>query len=317
MRIFRKIGVHVQEGLGEVVLDPRRPCHGSIVTHGHMDHMAEGALMTPQTRDIMGVRIGSRKGTSLEYDTEIEYNGFPVIFRDAGHVFGSAMVRLNDIMYTGDFNPEGGVTCGKAQPEECDVLIVEATYGKPGFVFGPKSDVVEDILSWAETQLESGPVAMSGYEFGKAQELIGLMNKVTDDVITTDKIADIADIYRAHGVPLKYRRLSEVTEEERRSPHAFVAAKSMLKRPASPEIESLRKLGGKTAYASGWCAIYNFDRSYDIDAQFPLSDHADFSGLMSFIEDCHPRKVLTTHGQSKHLAREVRRRLRIEAEALD
>ncbi|MFQ5910290.1 MAG: hypothetical protein ACE5IJ_06160 [Thermoplasmata archaeon] len=317
MRISRKIGIHVQEGLGEVVLDPRRPCHGAIVTHGHMDHMAEGALMTPQTRDIMGVRIGSRKCTPLEYDTEMEYNGFSVVFKDAGHVFGSAMVRLDNVLYTGDFNPEGGVTCGKAQPEECNVLVVEATYGKPGFVFGPKSDVIEDILSWAETQLESGPVAMSGYEFGKAQELIGLMNQITEDVVTTDKIADIADIYRAHGVPLKYRRLSEVTEEERRDPHVFIGTKSMLKRPVSPEIESLRKLGGRTAYASGWCAIYNFGRSYDIDAQFPLSDHGDFSALISFIEDCRPRKVLTTHGQSKHLAREVRRRLRIEADALD
>ncbi|MFQ6107630.1 MAG: hypothetical protein ACE5QF_08630 [Thermoplasmata archaeon] len=317
MRVFKKIGVHIQEGLGEVVLDPRKPCHGAIVTHGHMDHMAEGALMTPKTRDIMGVRIGSRKCTPLEYDTEREYNGFPVLLRDAGHVFGSAMVRLSNILYTGDFNPEGGVTCGRARPEECDVLIVEATYGKPGFVFGPKSDVVQDILSWAETQLESGPVMISGYEFGKAQELIGLMNQIDANVITTDRIADIADVYRRHGVPLKYRRLSEATEEERRSPHVFVASKSMLRHPVSPEIEFLRKIGGKACYASGWCAIYNFERSYDIDAQFPLSDHGDFSALMSFIEECRPRRVMTTHGQSKHLAREVRRRLRIEADALD
>ncbi|MFQ6127866.1 MAG: MBL fold metallo-hydrolase RNA specificity domain-containing protein [Thermoplasmata archaeon] len=317
MQIFRKIGVHVQKGLGEVVLDPRKPCHGAIVTHGHMDHMVEGALMTPQTRDIMGVRIGSRKGTILEYDTEMEYNGFPVILRDAGHVFGSAMVKLDDFLYTGDFNPEGGVTCGKARPEECDILVVEATYGKPGFVFEPKSEVIEDILSWVETQLESGPVAMSGYEFGKAQEIIGLMNQIDADVITTDPIADIADVYRNHGIPLKYRRYSEVSEEEKGSPHVFVVAKSMLKRPTSPEIEFLRKLGGKTCYASGWCAIYNFERSYDIDAQFPLSDHGDFTSLISFIEDCSPKRVITTHGEAKHLAREVRRRLKIEADALD
>lgn len=316
MRIFHKIGVHVQEGLGEVVLDPRKPCHGSIVTHGHMDHMAEGALMTPQTRDIMGVRIGSTKCTALEIGQEIEYNGFPVSFRDAGHVFGSAMVRLNDVLYTGDFNPEGGVTCGKARPEDCEILIVEATYGKPGFTFGPKVDVVNDLLSWAQTQLESGPVMVAGYEFGKAQELIGLMNQINANVITTDKIADIADVYRKHGVPLEYKRQSEATEEERRSPHVFVAAKSMLKHPVSEEIESLKKLGGKACYASGWCAIYNFERSYDIDAQFPLSDHGDFSSLISFIEDCRPRKVITTHGQALHLAREVRRRLKIEADAL-
>ena len=317
MRVFRKIGVHVQDGLWEVVLDPRRPVPGAVVTHGHMDHMAEGALMTPQTRDIMGVRIGSRECVPLELDEQIEYNGFPVVLRDAGHVFGSAMVRVHDLLYTGDFNPEGGVTCGRAIPEHCDTLIVEATYGRPSFVFGPKSDVVSDLLSWAETQLESGPVMMAGYEFGKAQELIGLMNQINATVITTDKIAEIADIYRQHGVPLEYKRLSETTEEERRSPHVFVAAKSMMKHPVSEEIAFLRRNGGKAAYASGWCAIYNFGRSYDVDAQFPLSDHADFSALMSFIEECNPRMVLTTHGQSKHLAREVRRRLKIEADALD
>src|SRR5207249_700687 len=149
----------------------------SIVRHGHMDHLTSGGIMTPQTVAVLKVRRGGT-GQPLPYGKEIELNGFRVVLRDAGHVFGSAMVRVDDLLYTGDFNPEGGATCGRAQPEFVRDLIVDATYGRPGYNFPPKHDVESDLLNWLEMELANGPVALGGYEFGKSQELIAPGNRL-------------------------------------------------------------------------------------------------------------------------------------------
>src|SRR5438128_715995 len=108
MRVRYEGGILVQEALKEVILDPARKTPGSIVSHGHMDHLTSGGVMTPQTLEVLRVRRGSGTGIELPYDKEIEMNGFRVTLRDAGHVFRSAMVRVDDLLYTGDFHPEGG-----------------------------------------------------------------------------------------------------------------------------------------------------------------------------------------------------------------
>src|SRR5438445_462419 len=124
-----------------------------------MDHLTSGGIMTPQTVAVLKVRRGGT-GQPLPYGKEIELNGFRVVLKDAGHVFGSAMVRVDDLLYTGDFNPEGGATCGRAQPEFVRDLIVDATYGRPGYNFPPKHDVESDLLNWLEMELANGPVAL-------------------------------------------------------------------------------------------------------------------------------------------------------------
>src|SRR5207237_1552611 len=151
---------------------------------------------------------------------EIDRNGFRVVLKDAGHAFGSAMVRVDALLYTGDFNPEGGATCGKARPEFVQSLIVDATYGRPGYSFPPKKEVESDLLNWLEMELASGPVALAGYEFGKGQELIALVNRLGVEVAVADRIADLADIYVRHGIDLRYRRLSPLPKSQRRDPRA-------------------------------------------------------------------------------------------------
>src|SRR5947209_1991808 len=146
-----------------------------------MDHLTSGGIMTPQTVAVRKVRRGGT-GRPLPYGKEIELNGFRVVLKDAGHVFGSAMVRVDDLLYTGDFNPEGGSTCGRAQPEFVRDLIVDATYGRPGYNFPPKHDVESDLLNWLEMELAQGPVALGGHEVGKSQEPIALVNRLDAQV---------------------------------------------------------------------------------------------------------------------------------------
>src|SRR5438034_434433 len=181
MRVRYEGGFLVQDLLKEVILDPVRKTPGSVVSHGHMDHLTSGGIMTPQTLDVLKVRRGGT-GHALPLGKEIDLNGFRVVLKDAGHVFGSAMVRVDDLLYTGDFNPEGGATCGKARPEFVQSLIVDATYGRPGYSFPPKKEVESDLLNWLEMELADGPVALAGCEFGKGQELIAVLNRLGVEV---------------------------------------------------------------------------------------------------------------------------------------
>ncbi len=316
LRVFLNGGIHLTDGKGKVVLDPRSPCDASVVSHAHMDHLCSGALMTPQTLDIMKVRMPRGEGKPLEYGREVTVGGLPVVLRDAGHVFGSAMIRAGECLYTGDFNPEGGLTCGEVKAEPCEVLVTESTYGKPGFSFPPKHEVMEDLLSWAESCLEDGPIAIGAYEFGKSQELIALLNRGGHEAVVTDPIADLADVYRRHGLDLRYRRLSQLSPDELRGSYAMVVPRRLLRRGNVKEMHPLRNARGKAAFVSGWCSLFNFRRSMDIDAQFPLSDHADFDDLLDFAAECNPKVVYTCNGYTDELAREVKRRLGIPAKAL-
>ncbi len=315
-RVFFNSGIHVQLGDAEVVLDPHHPIASSIVSHAHMDHLCSGAHMTPQTLDIMKVRLRSSEGTGLGYGQAAEVGGMHVTLHDAGHVFGSAMVRAEDVLYTGDLNPEGGLTCGRAEPEGCGVLITESTYGRPDFNFPPKQEVMADLSSWIESCLEAGPVAIGAYEFGKAQELIALANRLGHDAVVTDRIAELSDVYNLHGMGLRYRRMRELEDGELEAPHVMVVPRRLLRWGRVPEMDHFRRARGKAAFVSGWCARFNFRSSLNIDAQFPLSDHADFDSLLWFIGECKPQVVYTCNGYAEELAREVRRRLRVEARSL-
>ena len=316
MRVRYDGGIRVRDGLCEIILDPSRRTPGSVVSHGHLDHLTAGGVMTPETLEILRIRRGSGEGTELPYGKEIELNGFRVALRDAGHVFGSAMVRADDVLYTGDFNPEGGATCGRAAPEKVDTLIVDATYGKPAFNFPPKHDVEADLLTWLEMELADGPVALGGYEFGKSQELIALVNRLGVEVAVADRIATLADAYVRHGIRLHYRRISELGEAERREPRVYILPPGWLRPPLDESVSWLGGLRLRTAYVSGWTAFFDFTRRYGLDAQFPLSDHGDFEDVMGFVEACAPKQVYTVFSHGPELAREISRQLRIPAEAL-
>src|SRR2546428_7448528 len=219
MRVRYEGGILVQEALKEVILDPARKTPGSVVSHGHMDHLTSGGIMTPQTVAVLKVRRGGT-GQPLPYGKEIELNGFRVVLKDAGHVFGSAMVRVDDLLYTGDFNPEGGSTCGRAQPEVVRDLIVDATYGRPGYNFPPKHDVESDLLNWLEMELAQGPVALGGDEVGKSQELIAPLNPPGGGGAASGKKADPPGLYRASRGQTLYPRRSVLPGSGRSEPPA-------------------------------------------------------------------------------------------------
>jgi Cft2 family RNA processing exonuclease len=316
LKVYYKSGIVLEDNGSSVVLDPKRYFANSVVSHAHMDHLHPGALMTGETKEFLKARKKSDDAITARYGEVTRLDSFEIVLRDAGHVFGSAMAQIDGVLYTGDFNPAGGITCGKAEPVSCDTLIIESTYGRADCALPPKEVIVNDLMAWVEDETKSNPVALIGYSFGKAQELIAIMNKLHVPVVVTDDIACIADVYVKCETPLEYHALdtSSKTDEILSGNYVLIVSPKAVK---SEAFRALRKLGGKAAYISGWVWIYNFFKMYDIDAQFPLSDHADFDDLLYFIGACDPKKVYTCHGFARNLAKEVEQRLHIEAEALE
>ncbi len=310
MEIRYDHGICLENHRSKVILDPTRQSDIGVVTHGHMDHLVKDAFMTHHTLDILEVRTGERRGRGLSYGFPHPVGGLNVTLYPAGHVFGSAMVMVDDVLYTGDFNPDGGMTCGRPSSYKCRDLIIETTYGKEDYRLPPKDEVVSDILAWTECQLEEGPVVFGSYEFGKAQEIISLLNSIGQEPYVTDNIARLCAVYNRHGVPLRY---DTGTPE---GDFTAVVPPADLKKTHGEFLKIARKNKGTAAYLSGWCAFYSFFHSMDIDAQFPLSDHAGFDELMDYVKRCQPERVFTVHGSAREFACAVRKELGIEATAL-
>jgi putative mRNA 3-end processing factor len=319
MKVLWDGAVCLEEGGDRLYLDPKRRRPAAVVTHAHLDHVVEGAVMTPQTRDIMLVRStrDDFRSVALPFGEKAVVGGFEVELSEAGHVLGSAMVRTGGTLYTGDFDTFTGITCGAAKPQRCETLVLEATYGDPRFVLPDQEGVLSDLLSWMEDSLESGPIILGSYEFGKAQDLVALANSIHAPVIVPDMIGSICNIYRKHGIPLEFTPLSSAPGEMLGAPHVFVTSRRELKHPVPEHIRAYRKRGATAAYISGWTAFMSFCNSHDIDAQFPFSNHADFTRILDFVRACDPRRVYTVHGSCESLAREIRQRLGIEAEPLE
>lgn len=312
MKIKHQNGITIEKDDKSIILDPTRQTEKGIVTHGHLDHLVKDSYMTPPTLDILEARKGEKRGEEILYGFPHDIDGFEVTLYPAGHVFGSAMIKVDDVLYTGDFNPYGGKTCKKASAYDCDTLIIESTYGERKYQLPPKEEVTEDLIAWTEHQIEEGPVVFGAYQFGKAQEMIALLNDMGERPYTTEKIAEISHVYNSYDQGLEFDIWDEPTGN-----YTAVVPPGELKKTPGNIIRRAKSQGGSAAYLSGWCAFFPFYNSMEIDAQFPFSDHAGFDELLGFVKECNPEKVYTVHGSPEEFAEVVREEHGIEAEALD
>src|SRR5205823_8240804 len=86
--------------------------------------------------------------------------------------------------------------------------------------------------------------------------------------------------------------------------------------PSANRSRMLEKIPRKrVAMISGWAVDPNAIYRYQVDAAFPLSDHADYDDLLHYVELVGPKRVFTLHGFAAQFARDLRAR-GIEAWAL-
>jgi putative mRNA 3-end processing factor len=251
---------------------------------------------------------------TLVYGKPFQFNNERLTLHRADHIIGAAQVLVEDevgtrYVYTGDFK------LSNTPILDADVLVIESTYGNP-FQVRPFERVVETaLIDLVETGLRRGPVYVFGYH-GKLQELMQILhgNKVKAPFIVPEKVFQVSKVCEKHGMHFGKVLLS--SEEE---------AKAVIDRNepcvAFYHMNS-RRYVARHAFrisVSGWefsCPRRQIAENEHVVA---LSDHADFNGLIRYVRESKPKLVITDNyrvGDATILAREITRRLGIEAKAM-
>ena len=307
------LDAHDAIGAGEAV----------FVSHAHADHTASHAevILTEATRRLMRARVGGKRtehvlGYGERVDLREERFGGAregcLTLLPAGHVLGSAMSLLEDesgsLLYTGDFKLRSGLSAEVCEPRRADVLVMETTFGRPHYVLPPTEEVLHGILRFCREALADGQVPiLLGYSLGKSQEVLSSLLRAGLPVMLADPVAKLTRIYAELGREFPpYRSL--VPSE---------AAGHVVLCPPGKGVANLRRELGRVRVAmmTGWAMDPGCRYQYQVDAAFPLSDHADYPDLLEMVRRVAPKCVYTLHGFAAEFAADVRA-MGIEAWAL-
>lgn len=290
-------------------LDARRKTPLSFVSHAHGDHIGrhEVAIGTASTLELMRHRLRGAKTRPrpLAYGEAIQVGDLRVELFPAGHILGSAQIRItrkgHRTVYTGDLNTSTSRTAEPLEVVPCDTLVIESTFGEPRYRFPPRAEVEEKMAAFAEITLLEGRVPVFlAYALGKAQEATKILCERGYRVRVHPDAWALCEIYQAHGVD-------------------FPGAAPLDAPPAPGEVVVSTPRGRgdpllgprvriRTCFLSGWAVQGGAPYRMRVDAALPLSDHADFDGLISYAEATGAAEVLTTHGSAEQLARHLRTR---------
>lgn len=289
-------------------MDARRPKPFAVVSHAHGDHVArhQSFLATAPTIDCIRVRLGdaaAQRGVALAYGEVYQHGSLRIQLYPAGHVLGSAMVRVEtpngeSLLYTGDFKTRPGLAAEPIEIPQADTLIMESTFGRPEFVFPPTEAVQAQIRQFCTDALEAGEVPiLLAYSLGKAQEVLKILEPCGFRFMAHKTIRAINLVYANHGV----------TMPETRPLDFLNLAGCVVVMP--PTVRKQLPAGRhRLAMISGWGLQTSSRYRYRTDAVLPLSDHADYAELLEFVEEVNPTTVYTMHGSTAELAAELRRR---------
>ena len=291
--------------------DPARVVAGEVnlVSHAHSDHVPSAlgkapVVSSPATNALLRLRSKN----AMRCDAE------SVTMKEAGHVPGSRMfVVENDmrILYTGDFCTRRKRHIAPAVPLNCDVLVMETTYGRPGYEFPDHDDTIGAIRNWVEDVLGGGSNAvLLAYPLGKAQELC--FELMDFPLYMQSGVMEINRALARHGFRLPTDDWDGICD--RRRPFVYITSGLGVEHK---KVEEMVADGARAASFSGWSVKrFGVRRENRKTESFPLSDHCDYNELMEFVRLCAPSKVLTMHGFAEEFARSVRHELDIEAEPL-
>ncbi|WP_395696744.1 ligase-associated DNA damage response exonuclease [Methylocella sp.] len=292
---------------GDFFVDPVRPVPRAIVTHGHSDHARAGhgaVLATRETLAIMALRLGPEFAGStqaLPYGETLRVGAIDVSLHPAGHVLGSAQIRMSDsravVVASGDYKREEDPTCAPFEPVACDLFITEATFGLPVFRHPPAGDEIARLLDSLRLFPERAHL-VGAYALGKAQRLIALLRRAGYErpIYLHGAMEKLCAFYAAQGVELG--ALEPVAGRSR----GDMGGEIVLCPPGALQDLWSRKFPDPVAvFASGWMRVRARARQRGVELPLVVSDHADWSDLTRTILETGCDKTLVTHGEAEAL----------------
>jgi putative mRNA 3-end processing factor len=307
---------------GDFFIDPLRPVPRAVVTHGHSDHARAGhgeVLATRETLDIMSIRLGpgfAGASQKVAYGETLRLGGIDVSFHPAGHVLGSAQIRMADkevvVVASGDYKREADPTCAAFEPLACNIFITEATFGLPVFRHSQAAAEIEKLLA-SQRLFPERTHLVGAYALGKAQRVIALLRAAGYDrpIYLHGAMQRLTDYYEAQGIELG--ELRSATTGNR----AKLAGEIVICPPGSLQDLWSRKFADPVAaMASGWMRVRARARQRGVELPLVISDHADWDGLTATISETGCQTLLVTHGEAEALVHWARSK-GLEAEPLN
>ena len=296
-------------------IDPWKPVPRAVITHAHGDHLRPGSAAYLCSVDAMPVvrqRLGSDAGlTSVNYGETLSLDGVRVSLHPAGHILGSAQVRVEHRgevwVASGDYKRQADPTCRPFEPQRCHTFISEATFALPVFRWDEPSVTIAEIGAWVEEmRLSQRPAVLFGYALGKAQRVLAELCALRMDrpVFVHGALLPLIDTYRDAGIAMPpVRRATDAGRGVSFAGELIVAPIA-----ARGSTWMRRFSDHSAAFASGWMRIRGARRRRAYDRGFALSDHADWSDLLRTIEETAAERIFVTHGYTDILAQYLRER---------
>jgi putative mRNA 3-end processing factor len=286
--------------LGDFYIDPWRPVDKAVITHAHADHARGGStryLAASPGEGVLRTRLGKIDLHAMPYAESLRVNGVQLSFHPAGHVLGSAQVRIEHQgevwVVSGDYKTEPDSTCDAFEPVACHTFITESTFGLPVYKWTPSHLLFAQINQWwAGNAAQNRASVLFCYAFGKAQRIVAGVDATIGPIVTHGAIEPLNRAYRDAGVLLPETRL--VSEVSNKSDFARAL---VLAPPSAAGSAWMKRFGDfSDAFASGWMLMRGARRRRAVDKGFVMSDHADWPGLNAAIKACGASTVYVTHG---------------------
>ena len=279
-----------------------------MVTHGHSDHARWGSahyLTSARGVEVVRQRVGQDASIQgVPWGESIDLNGVRVSFHPAGHILGSAQVRVEyrgEVwVVTGDYKTEPDATCDPFELTPCHVFVTESTFGLPIYKWKPQHEVFQEINDWWRANQEKGRTSvLFGYSLGKAQRLLSGVDSSIGPIVVHGAVQRFVDVYRASGIALP-----DVTRGDEAGAALARGRGLVIGPPSAANTPWIRKFGSvSTAFASGWMQVRGIRRRRAADRGFTLSDHADWDALLATIRGTGAERVAVTHGYVPQLVR--------------
>lgn len=292
----------------KVYIDPWKPVNKALITHAHADHARYGNqfyLCQKDSLPLLKYRLGDACNiTGLNYGEKIKINGVQFSFHPAGHVIGSAQIRVeykSEVwVVSGDYKLEDDGVSQAFEPVKCHVFISECTFGLPVFKWEKQSEVLKQINHWWKGNKEKGKASvLSAYSLGKAQRIIQHLDDNIGPVFSHGAIYNTNEVLIANKWKIKASKLVDESQSKKDFEGALILAP-----PAAMQSNWMKRFGPhETAAASGWMGLRGTRRRQNLDRGFVLSDHADWKGLNDAVKLSECEKVICTHGYTDVFSR--------------
>jgi putative mRNA 3-end processing factor len=292
--------------LGDFYVDAWKGVPRNIVTHAHSDHACPGSeryLTACEGVGLLRHRLGEGVPIdAVEYGEPIDLGPVRVALHPAGHVLGSAQVRIESggrvCVVSGDYKRQADPTCRPLELLRCDTFVTECTFGLPIFHWAPPARVIEEIHGWwrENIDLERTSILLA-YSLGKAQRVLAEVDPAIGPILLHGAVHAMTGEYRRMGVEFPPAQYATPENARKYRGKALVIAP-----PGATHSPWARKFAPfSTAIASGWMRVRGIRRRRSADRGFALSDHVDFASLLNTIEETGASEIIATHGYTDAL----------------